>query len=111
MRQYAIVAILLAVTPNAQAQGANAAAILKACATTPGAPTDLCKSYFNGVIAGVLVDQVARERGSPICLPAKVTTDQVIMAVSSFIAGHQNIWTLDGSSVVGVALQTIFPCD
>src|SRR5450755_3538324 len=28
-----------------------------------------CNSYINGVITGVLYDQVGREQGTPICFP------------------------------------------
>jgi hypothetical protein len=62
------------------------------------------------VIAGVLVDQVAREQGNPICLPARVTTDEVRQGVSGFLEAHPEIWTLDGNSAVGAALTVIYSC-
>jgi Rap1a immunity proteins len=92
---------------SSHAQAPNAAAILKSCSTSGD---QLCSSYLNGVIAGVLVDQVSREQGSPICLPARVTTEEVRVKVTAFLAEHPNIWTLDGNSAVGVALQMAYPC-
>jgi hypothetical protein len=103
--------LCLFVSAPADAESPNAAAILKACATGPGAPTESCKAYVNGVVAGVLVDQIAREQGKPICFPAHLTTDQAIVAVATFIAQHPTLWTTDGNSTVGVALQTAYPCD
>jgi hypothetical protein len=100
------VATALAAT-SAQAQSPNAAAILKSCSSNDD---QQCKSYINGVITGVLVDQVAREQSTPICFPARVTTDEVRQKVSTFLAAHPNIWTMDGNSAVGVALTEAYPC-
>ena len=88
----------------------NAASILKACSTEPGGPTEICRAYINGVIAGVLVDQIAREQSDPICLPPSITTEQAINVVSAFIGARPGIWSKDGNAVVGVALQAAFPC-
>jgi hypothetical protein len=63
------------------------------------------------VITGVLVDQVAKEQGRPICLPDRITTDQAITAISGFFAENPSLWNFDGNSVVGVALQKIYPCN
>lgn len=97
---------------SAEAQSPNAAAILKSCGMSPPASEEdqKCNSYINGVITGVLVDQVAREQGNPICFPARVNTDEVRKSVSSFLAAHPNIWTMDGNSAVGVALTDAYPC-
>jgi hypothetical protein len=97
---------------SARAQSPNAAAILKSCTRSPpGSNEDQeCNSYINGVIAGVLVDQVAREQGTPICLPASVSTDELRQSVSGFLEAHPQIWTLDGNSAVGAALTEIYPC-
>jgi hypothetical protein len=45
-----------------------------------------CSSYINGVITGVLVDQVAREQGTGICLPDRA----LVFAASATVAmdGH-----------------------
>lgn len=115
MKEIYAISIVVAFTVAislAQAQSPNAAAILKSCAMSPPASEEeqKCSSYINGVITGVLVDQVAREQGTPICLPARVTTDQVRQKVSVFLAAHPNIWTMDGNSAVGVALTDAFPC-
>jgi hypothetical protein len=103
-------ALFMLIAMPTQAGTPNAAAILRACATGPGAPTEECSAYVNGVVTGVLVDQVARSHDEPICLPARVTTGEVILAITTFIAKHQDIWTKDGNAVVGVALQDAFPC-
>jgi hypothetical protein len=57
-----------------------------------------------------LVDQVAKEQGTPICLPARVTTDEVRQSVSGFLEAHPEIWRMDGNSAVGAALAQIYPC-
>lgn len=95
---------------SAQASPPNAAAILQQCGTATGAPTPVCNAYMNGVLAGVLVDQVSKEQGKPICLPKVAKTDDAILAVVTFIATHRELWAKDGNSVVGVALQRTYPC-
>jgi hypothetical protein len=96
---------------RAQGQKPNAAEILRSCGMPPGSNDYAnCSSYINGVITGVLMDQIAKEQGTPICFPDRVTTEQVRQNVSAFLKAHPNIWTADGNTAMGVALMAIYPC-
>src|SRR4029077_19687208 len=47
-----------------------------------------CDIYINGLAAGVLVDQVAREQGRPICFPPHIKPEQIREAVEKFVQAH-----------------------
>jgi hypothetical protein len=57
-----------------------------------------------------MMDQIGREQGTPICLPDRITTDEVRNGIVAYIRAHPNFLTRDGNQVVGVALMTVFPC-
>jgi hypothetical protein len=98
------------VTPVNAAGSPNAAEIVRQCATLGNAPTDECQSYVNGLITGVMMDQIGREQGTPICLPDSVTTDEVRSQIVAYIRAHPDFLARDGNQVVGVALMTMFAC-
>jgi hypothetical protein len=58
---------------------------------------------------GVLLDQVHREQGTPICIPDGITTDQLRQTIVGFILAHQQLLTFPGGIVVGTALAEVFP--
>ena len=66
--------------------------------------------YINGLAAGVLVDQVAKEQGTPICFPPRIKAEQVRIAVEKFVQEHPDMLHVNGITVVGVALSKAFPC-
>lgn len=80
--------------------------MLKSCLQ----PTPECTAYINGIIAGVLVDQLATEHGTPICFPNGIRTDDLRLTLSGFIWAHPEIWRADGNATVGVMLTELFPC-
>jgi hypothetical protein len=113
MKRFCILSMSALVLTGSEIQGQtpNAAAVLKSCGMPPASNDyEKCNSYINGVITGVLYDQIAREQGTPICFPDRVTTDQVRREVSAFLKAHPNVWTADGNTAVGVALMAIYPC-
>ena len=69
-----------------------------------------CDIYINGLAAGVLVDQVAKEQGTPICFPPRIKAEQVRIAVEKFVQEHPDMLHVNGITVVGVALSKAFPC-
>jgi Ssp1 endopeptidase immunity protein Rap1a len=69
-----------------------------------------CDIYINGLAAGVLVDQVAREQGTPICFPPRVKAEQVRNTVEKFAQAHPHMLHVNGIIVVGAALSEAFPC-
>ena len=69
-----------------------------------------CDIYINGIAAGVLVDQVAREQGTPICFPPRIKAEQIREAVEKFVQAHPDLLHVNGITIVGVALSEAFPC-
>ena len=69
-----------------------------------------CDIYINGVAAGVLVDQVTREQGTPICFPPSIRAEQIRKAVEKFVQAHPDLLHVNGITIVGVALSEAFPC-
>ena len=69
-----------------------------------------CNIYVNGVIAGMLADQVDTESGYPVCLPTQTTTDQIRAAIVQFMRTFPEFSQMDASAVVAVALSRTFPC-
>jgi hypothetical protein len=69
-----------------------------------------CDIYINGLAAGVLVDQVAKEQGTPICFSPRIKAEQVRNAVEKFVQEHPDMLHVNGITVVGVALSKAFPC-
>ena len=69
-----------------------------------------CDIYINGVAAGVLVDQVAREQGMPICFPPRIRSEQIRKAVEKFVQAHPDLLHVNGITIVGEALSEAFPC-
>jgi hypothetical protein len=69
-----------------------------------------CDIYINGLAAGVLVDQVAKEQGTPICFPPRIKAEQVRNAVEKFMQEHPDMLHVNGITIVGVALSKAFPC-
>jgi hypothetical protein len=69
-----------------------------------------CDIYINGLAAGVLVDQVAKEQGTPICFPPRIKAEQVRNAVEKFVQEHPDMLHVNGITIVGVALSKAFPC-
>jgi Ssp1 endopeptidase immunity protein Rap1a len=110
MRRCAVIVAAMIFTTTAHAEAPNAAEVLRACATASGAPTDTCKAYINGLMAGIYLDQTAREHDDPICLPDRLTTEDVIAAITAFIAAHPITFTVKADPVIGVAIQAAYPC-
>jgi hypothetical protein len=69
-----------------------------------------CVIYINWLATGVLVDQVAREQGTPICFPPRIKAEQVREAVEKFVQVHPDMLHVYGITIVGVALSDAFPC-
>ena len=103
-----VLAAVLSFPVPALAENPNGAAIVKAC---DGSSSDgSCNSYVNGVMAGVTIDQVARDGGTPICFPPHMTTEQVRQVITKFLRARPSTWTVDGNAGVGLALIDAFPC-
>lgn len=84
----------------------NAATFVKSCVHQ----TQTCNAYINGFMDGVMLDQIHREQGTPICIPGGTTTDQLRKIIISFILTHEKLLSFPGNSVVGEALFEVFPC-
>ena len=69
-----------------------------------------CDIYINGIAAGVLVDQVAREQGTAICFPPRIRSEQIRNAVEKFVQAHPDLLHVNGITIVGEALREAFPC-
>ena len=69
-----------------------------------------CDIYINGLAAGVLVDQVAKEQGTPICFPPSIKAEQIRKAVEKFVQAHPDLLHVNGITIVGAALSEAFPC-
>jgi Rap1a immunity proteins len=69
-----------------------------------------CDIYINGVAAGVLVDQVTREQGMPICFPPRIKSEQIRGAVEKYGRAHPDLLHVNGITIVGKALSEAFPC-
>jgi Rap1a immunity proteins len=69
-----------------------------------------CDIYINGLAAGVLVDQVTREQGTPICFPPRIKAEQIRKVVEKFVQAHPDMLQVNGITIVGVALSDAFPC-
>jgi Rap1a immunity proteins len=94
----------------------NAAAVLKSCLMSLRGSADdqNCMAYINGVVAGVLIDQIAREQGSPICLPNGMPTSVAREKIEAFLrviySTHPDALLKNGNAVVSLALMDAFPC-
>ena len=101
---------LAIMVPSAAAFAASAGDLLSACISDPGTRGDItCNSYINGFVNGILIDQVAREGGKPICVD-KTNTDAVRAAITAFFKNNPNILHFDGGSAMGAAFQRLYPC-
>jgi hypothetical protein len=67
-------------------------------------------SGSDSVAAGVLVDQVTREQGTPICFPPSIRAEQIRKAVEKFVQAHPDLLHVNGITIVGVVLSEAFPC-
>jgi hypothetical protein len=106
----ALLAILLLISSPAWG-GGSGGDLYAACTSASGTRGDvICSSYINGFANGVLMDQIAREKGTPICIPDGVTTIQVREAVKNYLAKHPVVLGIDSGSLVGVALMEAYPC-
>ena len=109
MRKPAIIAMLLVASPAWS--GGTGADIYAACISAPGTSDyGICTAYLNGFVTGMLTDQIAREAGSPVCLPDNTSTQQVREVVVKYLATHPDAATFESSAVVGFAVRQAFPC-
>jgi hypothetical protein len=103
-----LAASTFAISPTWAASSAGD--LLAACTSAPQTRGDvLCNAYINGFMNGVLVDQVAREGGQPICVD-HTNTGAVREALTTFLKSHPIVLTVDAGSVVGFVFQTLYPC-
>jgi hypothetical protein len=103
---------LLMIAPLHAAQP-KGSAILKSCESS--APNsrerEVCDAYVNGIITGVLVTQMPKERGgTPICLPDNVLTDRVRQKIIEFIHANPLTLTVDANVASGLAIRSAFAC-
>ena len=97
---------------NSPAWAASAGDLLAACNGAPGTEaTRLCAAYINGFVNGVLGDQVAREQGTPICIPDHTTTLQVRDVVKEFLGKLPlAVLEVDEGGIVAGVLAKAYPC-
>jgi hypothetical protein len=88
----------------------RAGSLLTACTSASQSRGDLlCNAYINGFVHGILIDQAAREQGAPICVD-NTTTMAVRQSFISFLASRPDMLYLGASAVLGVVLQSSYPC-
>lgn len=109
MRKALVAALMLMASPAWA--GGTGADFYAACKSAPGTlEYGICTAYLNGFVNGVLTDQIARESGSPICLPDNTTTQQVRDVVVNYIGAHAEAAAFEFNAVVGIAVRRAFPC-
>jgi hypothetical protein len=108
MKKLPFMAVILMASPAWAASGGD---IYTSCASAPGTQAyALCASYINGFVGGVLVDQISNEQATPICLPDKITTDQVREVIIKYAKTNPAALGVISNSFVGAALMGAFPC-
>jgi len=81
------------------------------CNSAPGTAGDQnCSSYINGFVNGVLLDQIGREQGYPICIPNGTNTAQVRDVVKKFLEAHPAVLNVESGPLVARAITDAFPC-
>jgi len=107
-----VVFVLALFLPSAaMAQPPNGAAILQSCRQNDSVKSDQCTSFINGLLDGMTASEAARSLGAPICLPDRITTDQLRSALVGWLYSHPQTWMAPGPAAVGVALQDLYPCN
>ena len=81
-----------------------------ACTSQPQSQGDaICNAYLNGFVNGILVDQIAREGGQPICID-NTNTRAVREAITTFLKAQPDVLSVDAGSLLGAAFQRLYPC-
>jgi hypothetical protein len=89
----------------------KAAGLYAACISAPGTKGDaICGAYINGFANGILSDQVAKERGTPICIPDNMSTDQIRALFTTFLRTHPEALAIDTGGLIGELLSEAYPC-
>ena len=109
MRGIVAALFLLTASPS---WGASTGDLMRACESASGTSGALlCSSYMNGLGAGILADQIAREDGTAICLPNGISTDEIRNTIKTYVDGKSiAILNLPAGSVVAAAMQSAYPC-
>jgi hypothetical protein len=81
-----------------------------ACSSPTGTKGEtICNSFLNGFVAGLQMDQLLNEAGTPICIDQS-STIRVRKIVGDFFAAHPEFRQVDSGSVVGYALLQAYRC-
>jgi len=107
MRALIVAATVLLTSPVLASSAGDLAAACASAAGTTGEAA--CNSFLNGFVAGLQMDQVMREAGTPVCMD-QTSTIRVRKIVSEFFAAHPESLQIDSGSVVGYALLRAYPC-
>jgi Rap1a immunity proteins len=92
-------------------KSANGARLVKDCVAKTNTQGRLdCMIYMNGVVDGILIDQISQQQKNPICLPEGGRSSDVADAVTGFLYTHPQTWQTDAKVSVGVTLQLLYPC-
>ena len=103
------VAILLVTSPTWAA--GKAAGLYAACTSEPGTKEDaICAAYFNGYANGVLGDQIAKDDGSPICIPDNTSTDHFRALFVTFVRTHPEALGIDTGGLIAQLMTGAYPC-
>jgi hypothetical protein len=102
----------LALLVASPAWGAGkAGSLYAACISAPGTKEDaMCAAYINGFANGVLSDQVAKERGTPICMPENMSTGQIRALFVAFLRTHPKALEIDTGGLIGELIAEAYPC-
>ena len=98
--------VLLGAFGTSKAQEPSGAAILQSCQVSD--PN--CMAYVNGITAGIVITQIAKEQGNPICLPDHISTATVREKIISFLSDNPKAQEVGANAAVEVALEAAFPC-
>ena len=84
--------------------------ILAACVGAPGTEgSKICDAYLNGLLNGIVADQVAAERHVTICIEGTITP-QLRTTVVTFLASHPELQSLPSGVVVTAAIAANYLC-
>ena len=107
MRMAIVAAMALMTSPVLASSSGDLEA---ACSSPPATKGEtICNSFLNGFVAGLQMDQLLKEAGTPVCID-RSSTIQVRKIVGDFFAAHPEFRQLDSGTVVGYALLQAYRC-
>ena len=107
MRLAIVAATVLMTSP---VLASSAGDLESACSSPPGTKGEtVCNSFLNGFVAGLQMDQLLKEAGTPVCIE-ETSTIQVRKIVGDFFAAHPELRQLESGPVIGYALLQAYGC-